>query len=272
MKIGCTVLIVYRIQTPGTSPRSRPQNSSLSLVKNPKDENEVFLIHHTAQNNGTKYKINDNIVAVFTKFLLSGKATIRLKEPAIDLCIECDTIQLKCFLNKLRLVLQGKNSSLKLMTIAASTNAPQKPKTKLVIKKKENYNVCVQLPRTLETVEISNVNMSRVDLRIFKLRHLKILNLEGNMIQCIPEEMGNLQIQELCLGSNRLGLSPYQSSWKWLSSYIIQRSLLLLKLDNNKLKHIPNTIVKLRELVTLKLDNNSLEELPVGIGKLKKLK
>lgn len=76
--------------------------------------------------------------------------------------------------------------------------------------------------------------MTSVDLRIFKLRHLKILNLEGNAIQCLPEEIGKLQIQELRLGSNMFGFNPFRSSWKWLYGHVIQRSLVLLQIDNNK--------------------------------------
>ncbi|KAM9715281.1 leucine-rich repeat protein 1 isoform 3-T3 [Dama dama] len=43
---------------------------------------------------GTRYELKENIEQFFTKFVDEGKATVRLKEPPVDICLSKDSIWL----------------------------------------------------------------------------------------------------------------------------------------------------------------------------------
>jgi len=97
MKLKCELEVVYSlaVASGGAGNRSHRARASLSLGKKlgsnasgGRSWEEIFLIVSTVKNvSGTKYKIKNNVVKIFCKFLQEGKATIKFKEPAHDLSI-----------------------------------------------------------------------------------------------------------------------------------------------------------------------------------------
>lgn len=126
----------------------------------------VFIIIFTAVNKtGTRYKLTKNIHRVFTKFVNEGKATISLLQPDHDILIHTgDSLQLKCFLQKMRIALDGKADQNRVgLSSLAATAIPQTahPITKMVIQRRSDYPVR-GLPRTLKTLTVSTFLLDSV--------------------------------------------------------------------------------------------------------------
>lgn len=273
MKLLCSVSIGNRnLSTTNINPKRRHVKSTLALCKKLKSD-EFCLIHFTDQNkNGTRYEIKDNILNVLTKFVNEGKTTIQFKVPAHDLYIQADTIQLKGFLHLLRNALEKKVSGIEmnkyssLMVQHAKKVAP----TKLVIGRRSDYPIR-GLPRTLEELRINDIQRYSLDRGILNLIKLKILDLSNNCIECLPEEFCNLPcLNELNISKNQF----YKSSpkqWSWICGNIA-KNLKLLNVSHNRLKFLPEQLVKLHSLISLHVDNNELKMFPSGIGNLKNLR
>jgi LRR-repeat protein 1 len=100
--------------------------------------------------------VKKNIEQVFTRFLNEGKATIRFKDPPHDMCIRCDSLQLKLFLRTLKLGLEEKvpTKTLMLSSINTAAKVPPIPKTKFVVLSKATYPTLEGFPRTLEILKV----------------------------------------------------------------------------------------------------------------------
>lgn len=162
---------------------------------NGKSNKELEIILFTPQDKtGTRYKVKDNVERIFTKFLKDGKATISFKQPAENLMIKCDPIQLKGFLQTLKLGLEGKDSINLRMNIAAATAIPQKsqPQTKMNITNRGDYPT-KGFPRTLKSLTITGIKLCKVTFEICSLRNLTTLNLSSNTI----EKVRQLQISSI---------------------------------------------------------------------------
>ena len=72
----------------------------------------------------------------------------------------------------------------------------------------------------------------KVDPSVFFLKNLTSINLSNNIIQSVPKQMGQLNLNEIDLSMNLLG--EEDNSWEWLKGDSIQSSLLSLNLSNNK--------------------------------------
>ncbi|XP_058801990.1 leucine-rich repeat protein 1-like isoform X2 [Phymastichus coffea] len=202
-----------------------------------------------------------------------GKATIRLIEPPVDINLQGDKLQIKSFLNVLKLCLQKKYDPA-ILNLSNLTPKILKatPKTTLVIKKKSDYPVLEGFPRITVELHIVNLQRKSFDRQILKLQSLRVLNLSENLITSLPAEVGNLpHLQELYLADNQLGKSPI-SKWTWMNGINISRNLRLLNLCSNQIFKVPDQIGKLHGLVSLYLTNNKISALPQGIGNLKNLK
>lgn len=97
-----------------------------------------------------------NIEQIFTRFVNEGKATIRFKYPPHDICIKCDSLQLKSFLQTLKLGLEETvpTKTLKLSNITATSKVPPIPKTKFVVLSKAAYPTLEGFPRTLQILKV----------------------------------------------------------------------------------------------------------------------
>ena len=181
------------------------------------------------------FQINENIEQVFTKFVNEGKATIRLKEPPVDINIQCDAIQLKSFLHVLKLGLSNKIDH-KILTLSNLNPKTLKaaPKTKIVIRQPSDYPVLQGFPRVTEELHILGLQRRSFDRQILKLQSLRVLNLSENQLTNLPQELGTLpNLQEFNVSNNRLGKSPI-SKWSWLNGNNIAKNLRLLNLSSNE--------------------------------------
>ncbi|XP_063973495.1 leucine-rich repeat protein 1 [Diachasmimorpha longicaudata] len=272
MKINCNIEVVNRALP---APRKKAQRSCLAIARQSVKNNELhLLLQQTTQNKlGTKYKIDQNIEKVFTKFVNNGKATIRFKEPPHDLNIQCDSILLKSFLRTLELGLCKKlDPSVLGVSNMNPKNIVQAPKTKVTIKTKADYPVLQGFPRTTEELNIVGLERKSFDRQILKLQSLRVLNLSDNKITSLPKELSALpSLTELIVSNNSLG-SGGNNKFGWMGEGNLSKTLRLLNLSGNGLTYLPNQIGKLRKLVTLNVSCNALTILPTSIGTLSSLK
>ncbi|XP_046317299.1 leucine-rich repeat protein 1 isoform X5 [Marmota monax] len=85
---GVRAILSLCQQTPGSQlrPRARGEPGSPRPA--------CLLISTMKDKRGTRYELKENIEQFFTKFADEGKATIRLKEPPVDICLSKDSIWL----------------------------------------------------------------------------------------------------------------------------------------------------------------------------------
>ncbi|XP_038075684.1 leucine-rich repeat protein 1-like [Patiria miniata] len=279
MRLSCDVDLKNRLlPSHGMAGKSRPMRCSLAIGRrgssdsNP--EGAVFLMVCSAKNKtGTKYKLKENMEQVFARFIEEGKATLRLKEPAQDICIsKADPLQLKNFLSVLKLGYKGQSSDLSkvhLSTLTPATTAQvERPKTKLVILRRSDYPVLERFPKGLESLRVNGCGLSRVDPRILELKSLRALDLSGNRIRALPNDPGQLSaLAELKVANNLLERLPPSLC---LSS--LRTSLQFLDLAGNSLKFFPPQICDLASLLRLNVANNQLTSLPEHFGQLSRLR
>lgn len=188
----------------------------------------------------------------------------------INLCLQVDPIQLKAFLGVVCQAFHGKELNQKSLSPLGPATSSQMDRlqTRLVIVDKKDYPVTTNFPPYVESLTISLLAMKRVDSRICKLRHLKILNLSDNQISILPESLNSLdQLAELKLCKNMLKEFPDS-----LCTGCFQRSLKLLDLSRNCISDLSLAFCSLTALVTLKLDHNNLICLPSRLWKMKQLR
>ncbi|XP_028363738.1 leucine-rich repeat protein 1 isoform X2 [Phyllostomus discolor] len=109
MKLHCEVEVVSRhLPALGLRNRGKGVRAVLSLCQQaPKSQPRprardqrggaspaCLLVSTLKDRHGTRYELKENIEQFFTKFVEEGKATVRLKEPPVDICLSKDSIWL----------------------------------------------------------------------------------------------------------------------------------------------------------------------------------
>lgn len=276
MKLQCDVEVVnHMLPTFGMKSRGKGTRAVLSIGKHldkTAQRSNVYLLICTAKDRaGSKYKLKDNIEKFFTWFVEEGKATVRLKEPAVDICLsKADSNSLKNFLSAARLADRGSETgSLPLSTLTpVRARDVEQPKKKLTVLSKKDYPLTSSFPYSLEHLQVSWCKLSRVDMRMLSLKALRVLDLSNNHIKKLPATIGDLScLSELNLRNNHL-----ESFSEALCLSTLQKTLQLLDLTHNRLRTLPPQFCQLRELVNLKVDDNQLVYLPFNIGRLSKLR
>ncbi|XP_004601767.2 leucine-rich repeat protein 1 isoform X1 [Sorex araneus] len=279
MKLHCEVEVVSRhLPTLGLRSRGKGIRAVLTLCQPlPRagaergDPHPACLCIATLKDKrGTRYELKENIEQFFTKFVDEGKATVRLKEPAVDICLsKANPSSLKGFLSALRLAHKGCDFEAPLSTqTPVKTSEFEKFKTKMVITSKKDYPLSKNFPYSLEHLQTSYCGLVRFDMRVLCLKKLRKLDLSHNHIKKLPTGIGDLiNLQELNLNDNHL-----ESFNVALCESTLQQSLRSLDLSKNKIKALPLQFCQLRELTDLKLDDNQLIRFPFKIGQLKKLR
>uniref|UniRef100_A0A8C8RPB1 Leucine-rich repeat protein SHOC-2 n=1 Tax=Pelusios castaneus TaxID=367368 RepID=A0A8C8RPB1_9SAUR len=138
------------------------------------------------------------------------------------------------------------------------------------------------------SVSLRGMRLQRVPRGLASLPHLRALNLRDNRLGRLSAELGGLsRLRELNLGNNIFEEVPEQL--KYLSS--LQKlhlfgnkittispttfdgleKLILLNLNNNKLKYLPPEIHRLENLENMNLNNNQIESIPKELCSLQKL-
>jgi internalin A len=115
-----------------------------------------------------------------------------------------------------------------------------------------------------KTLDLNNLELTRVPPEIGQLSTLEVLQLFGNQLRELPPEIGQLSaLDTLYLIENQLSELPPE---------IGQLSALsVLQLDDNQLCELPPELGQLSELSVLTLNGNQLSELPPEIGRLSQL-
>ncbi|KAM4690632.1 leucine-rich repeat protein 1 [Rhinophrynus dorsalis] len=277
MKLQCEVEVVNR-ELPSYGMRSRGKGTRAVLSVGRQDERQsggkcgpIYLMICTLRDKaGSRYKLQENIEHLFTKFLEEGKATVRLQEPRVDICLsKAESCSLKNFISALRLAHKGTDvGSVLSRLVPAKTADIEKPRTKMFITSKKDYPITKNFPFSLEHLQVSYCKLARFDMRMLCLKRLQKLDLSNNHIKKLPKTIGDLAcLQELNLNHNFLESFEVllcNSSWR--------NTLKSLDLSENKLKALPVQFGHFKELVSLKLDKNELIQLPFTIGQLSKLR
>ncbi|XP_069320707.1 leucine-rich repeat protein 1 isoform X2 [Eulemur rufifrons] len=98
MKLHCEVEVVSRhLPALGLRNRGKGTRAVLSLCQQTprsRPRPACLLISTLKDKRGTRYELKENIEQLFTKFVDEGKATVRLKEPPVDICLSKDSIWL----------------------------------------------------------------------------------------------------------------------------------------------------------------------------------
>ncbi|XP_023944674.2 leucine-rich repeat protein 1 [Bicyclus anynana] len=273
MKLQCVIEVVNRNHSAlNIKPNAKYLRSTLALGKEPKKEEEYFILHFSSVNKtGTKYKVKC-IKQVFVKCLNEGKVTLRFEEPPHDLCIKSEVIQLKSFMRLLKSCITGDTKDLKLSNLSSiGVTSKDIAPTKLTINNRSEFPA-KGLPRTLKSLYINGLKLCNFRRDILLLNQLTVLDLSNNEIEKIPPEFSRLpSLCELHLSNNSLGLNK-NPNWQWLLGLQVSNKLKLLDLSGNKLKDLPKSIWKLQSLVTLKLNNNNLDYLPSSLGRISTLR
>ncbi|EAW65764.1 leucine rich repeat protein 1 [Homo sapiens] len=92
MKLHCEVEVISRhLPALGLRNRGKGVRAVLSLCQQTSRSQppvRAFLLISTLKDKrGTRYELRENIEQFFTKFVDEGKATVRLKEPPVDICL-----------------------------------------------------------------------------------------------------------------------------------------------------------------------------------------
>lgn len=160
----------------------------------------------------------------------------------------------------------------------------------LLIKMEESDEVLKRFEqsKTIETLNLNNLQLKALPSQITSLVHLKCLFLDNNKLIFVPEIGALENLEELSIENNELTLIPEvyynlknlkilnlsKNNLKMINSNMFEnyQSLSILWLNGCGLMHLPKEIKFLKALEKLGLRDNCLPELPDEIGELTNLK
>ncbi|NWV65501.1 MFHA1 protein, partial [Malurus elegans] len=118
----------------------------------------------------------------------------------------------------------------------------------------------------LEELDLSFNRLRRLPEGLGRLRHLRTLDVDHNLLPSFPAPLLELTaLEELdCSGNRHLGALP--------EGIAALRRLKILWLSGTGLAALPEGLCQLSALESLMLDGNHLQALPAGFGKLQRLK
>lgn len=108
----------------------------------------------------------------------------------------------------------------------------------------------------LSGAEISErIDANGIDISIFSLDSLNLLNISDTTLQILPAEISNLSnLQTLLLYGNEIKTIP--------DTIGALDKLKVLDISRNQLDNVPDTITKLQNLTTVNFSNNKLTSFP----------
>ncbi|NWH30804.1 MFHA1 protein, partial [Chloropsis hardwickii] len=118
----------------------------------------------------------------------------------------------------------------------------------------------------LEELDLSFNRLRRLPEGLGRLRHLRTLDVDHNLLPSFPAPLLELTaLEELdCSGNRHLGALP--------EGIAALRRLKILWLSGTGLASLPEGLCQLTALESLMLDGNRLQALPAGFGRLQRLK
>ncbi|CAK6441245.1 unnamed protein product [Pipistrellus nathusii] len=137
---------------------------------------------------------------------------------------------------------------------------------------------------SLVRLNLSSNQLKNLPAEISGMKRLKQLDCNSNLLESIPSELAGMESLELLyLRRNKLRFLPEFPSCKLLKELHLGEnqiemlgaehlkhlnSILVLDLQDNKLKSVPEEITLLQSLERLDLSNNDISSLPYSLGKL----
>eukprot|EP00794_Sanderia_malayensis_P006988 gene6988-7773_t len=277
MLLKCDVQVNNRLIPPqnqrGQSKCCRGAIELYRKSSNDKKDDRIYnlVVYSNKSKNGTKYKIKENILQVFSRFTENGRATISFKEPQHDIWIsKASPHDLKRFLLGIKLGFKGQDVPGISMGQKPISHQDMLEKTKpeMKILSRQTYPLQKSFPLSLEKLTVNHCQLQKFDCRMLKLMNLNILNLSENYLKELPESLDSLvNLKELYLSSNRFTNMPI-----CLFNPVIRSSLRLLDMSSNLLEAVPYQLCWMENLTNLQLDNNKINMLPNNIGMLKSLR
>eukprot|EP00118_Oscarella_pearsei_P009097 m.50340 g.50340 ORF g.50340 m.50340 type:complete len:422 (+) comp34066_c0_seq4:44-1309(+) len=277
MRLCCEVSIVYSQLVSQTAAKPVRATVGVGRKTGPKSKlvngktAEMFLTISTAKDiTGRKYQVTGNVKQMFTKFWSQGKATVQFKDPAHHLCIsKAEPGELRTFLGILKMNPSDQKDAFQALPLIDDVcQHMDQPKVRMTVSKRKNYPLRDGFPGSLETLNIHDCGLARVDTRILELRNLKTLDLSHNKIKALPPSMSHLSgLASFNLACNDLAEFP-----GCLCDSPFSASLKCLDLTDNQLVKLPYHFGKLSGLVVLKLDRNKLQALSPTFCKLRGLR
>ncbi|KAF6034428.1 LRR1 [Bugula neritina] len=277
MRLTSEVQVVSRLcPTLNIKTSAKAVRCQLAIGKKPASADKtIFIMISTTQNlSGHFYKIHENIEAIHCKFINEGKASIRVKQPAMDIMIsKAESSQLKKFVQLIKIVvMQGSLSDGEAPSqLSTLTPVTGKALNNVKVKKifgRENYPIAEGFPSGLTHLQISYCRLGKLDSRILGLRDLTQLDLSNNKLTFVPHELRELPLTLLNLSKNNI----CNFSEDFCKESTLSSSLQTLNLeDNPKLSRLPVTLHNLSRLHTLNVSRCSLTRLPSMIGFIRSL-
>jgi len=120
-------------------------------------------------------------------------------------------------------------------------------------------------PLEIKKLSLKKLNFTKFPSEILKFKNLEELDLAGNFITKLPEELGTLtELRSLNLGANNLKELP-----KELHNL---KKLAYLDISYNQIETFPDVITNITSLEILNIGGNKISSLPDEIGNLKDLR
>jgi len=121
----------------------------------------------------------------------------------------------------------------------------------------------------IKTIKFFNIGLKMFPRQIFQLKDLETLHLIENMIEMIPDEIGELiQLKNLTI-SGYYSRSPLKSLPETIGKLI---NLETLNVRTNRLTSLPDSLGRLVNLKVLDIGNNNIRTFPSWIKNLTQLK
>ena len=178
---------------------------------------------------------------------------------------KADPGQLKKLLSAIKTSFEGK-SLVGVGVLASATNKPIKigNTTKINILSREDYKTKLSkksgIPAELEEFRCHGLGMKQIDLRLFKLRHLTVLDMTRNNLSTLNPKLFQLRLKALILSDNKLD----ERAFKSLKSSPIVESLQKLDLSANQMQSLPS-LCNFLKLSSLVIDKNRITRLPTRL-------
>ena len=141
--------------------------------------------------------------------------------------------------------------------------------------------------KSLNFLQISNVNLSSVPEEVGDLTNLKNLALQGNKIKELPDTIGSLtQIKFFDVSTNELAKVPDSlgrlqalhtlnlscNNLMSLPNLELLANLAILRIDHNKLPNLPEGIYTLEHLIEIRASHNLIHSITEEISQMESLK
>jgi len=262
MRLKCEANVVNRQAASNGISSSKFSVANVFILQDKNNKKALMKVCTLKNKDGKMYPLNNNLLRCFEGVVKDGKATVRLIAPQVDVFIrKANPVELKLLITSIKAANASKDVS---KWGATSTNAAvkakdlTKPKTKMIIRTPLDYRKSFPLPYSLLKLEITGCSLPAVAQRILKLKHLTYLNLEGNNIKQLPDELKNFNLLELNLNSNKIDMV---NESLFSDSTPISKTLRHLEVCDNLLKKLPMSLSFVKNLTVLRVKSNKLTEI-----------